>query len=269
MTVEGRALLFCDARDMFQQPAPPVNSRRRREPSGARPKNFVALCNRPRFRAYRVYGPGSICRSAVPGRSRMLTRRTALSGLAAIASASLLQATAARAGGDDHVAYSDAEWRARLTPEQYEILRKEGTERPFSSPLLHEERKGVFACAGCGLDLFSSSTKFDSGTGWPSFWAPLDNAVDDPRGQVLGHDPHSRDLPSMRRPSRPRVRRRTEADRPALLHERRGADLQAGDRLRRPRVYLWLRISPCNRTPARTKLIGEGRSSRKCDDTTA
>jgi peptide-methionine (R)-S-oxide reductase len=108
----------------------------------------------------------------------MLTRRTALSGLAAVASASLLQATAARAGGDDHVAYSDAEWRARLTPEQYEILRKEGTERPFSSPLLHEERKGVFACAGCGLDLFSSSTKFDSGTGWPSFWAPLDNAVE-------------------------------------------------------------------------------------------
>lgn len=108
----------------------------------------------------------------------MLTRRTALSGLAAIASASLLQATAARAGGDDHVAYSDAEWRARLTPEQYEILRKEGTERPFTSPLLHEERKGVFACAGCGLDLFSSSTKFDSGTGWPSFWAPLDKAVD-------------------------------------------------------------------------------------------
>jgi len=108
----------------------------------------------------------------------MLTRRTALSGLAAIASASLLQATAARAGGDDHVAYSDAEWRAKLTPEQYQILRKEGTERPFSSPLLHEERKGVFACAGCGLDLFSSSTKFDSGTGWPSFWAPLDKAVD-------------------------------------------------------------------------------------------
>ena len=108
----------------------------------------------------------------------MLTRRTALSGLAAIASASLLQATAARAGGDDHVAYSDAEWRAKLTPGQYQILRKEGTERPFSSPLLHEERKGVFACAGCGLDLFSSSTKFDSGTGWPSFWAPLDKAVD-------------------------------------------------------------------------------------------
>ena len=64
-----------------------------------------------------------------------------------------------------------------LTPDQYEILRKDGTEPPFTSPLLHEKRKGVFACAGCDLDLFSSSTKFDSGTGWPSFWAPLDNAV--------------------------------------------------------------------------------------------
>ena len=108
----------------------------------------------------------------------MLTRRTALKGLTAIASASLLQATGARAAGDDHIAYSDAEWRAKLSPEQYQILRKEGTEAPFTSPLLHEERKGVFACAGCGLDLFSSSTKFDSGTGWPSFWAPIDKAVD-------------------------------------------------------------------------------------------
>jgi peptide-methionine (R)-S-oxide reductase len=107
----------------------------------------------------------------------MLTRRTALSALAAIASANLLQFASARAAEEDHVVYSDAEWRAKLTPEQYEILRQEGTERPFTSPLLHEERKGVFACAGCSLDLFSSSTKFDSGTGWPSFWAPLDNAV--------------------------------------------------------------------------------------------
>jgi peptide-methionine (R)-S-oxide reductase len=107
----------------------------------------------------------------------MLTRRMALSGLAAIVSANLLQFKGARAAEEDHVAYSDAEWRSKLTADQYAILRKEGTERPFTSPLLHEERKGVFACAGCGLDLFSSSTKFDSGTGWPSFWAPLDNAV--------------------------------------------------------------------------------------------
>ena len=107
----------------------------------------------------------------------MLTRRTALSGLAAIASANLLQTLGARAAGEDHVVHTDAEWRASLTANQYAILREDGTERPFTSPLLHEKRKGVFACAGCGNDLFSSATKFDSGTGWPSFWAPLDNAV--------------------------------------------------------------------------------------------
>jgi peptide-methionine (R)-S-oxide reductase len=107
----------------------------------------------------------------------MLTRRTALSGLTAIASASLLQGQSARAAEEDHIVRTDAEWRSMLTADQYVILRKEGTERPFTSSLLHEGRKGVFACAGCGLDLFSSSTKFDSGTGWPSFWAPLDNAV--------------------------------------------------------------------------------------------
>ena len=90
--------------------------------------------------------------------------------------------------------------------QQYAILRKEGTEPPFTSPLLHEERKGVFACAGCGLDLFSSSTKFDSGTGWPSFWAPLDNAVNTHDDRSFGMVRTRRDLPAMRRPSRPRLR---------------------------------------------------------------
>ena len=107
----------------------------------------------------------------------MLTRRMALGGLAAVASVSLPQIRAARSAGDDHVVHSDADWRKILTPEQYVVLREEGTERPFTSPLLHEKRKGIFACAGCANDLFSSTTKFDSGTGWPSFWAPLDNAV--------------------------------------------------------------------------------------------
>jgi len=107
----------------------------------------------------------------------MLTRRMVAGGLAAIASASVLQMIGARAAEDGQVVLSDAEWRAKLTADQYSVLRKEGTERPFTSPLLHEERKGIFACAGCDLDLFSSDTKFDSGTGWPSFWAPLDNAV--------------------------------------------------------------------------------------------
>src|SRR5262249_31572718 len=72
---------------------------------------------------------------------------------------------------------SDGEWRQRLTNQQYIVLRKAGTERPFTSPLLNEHRKGVFGCAGCDQDLFSSETKFESGTGWPSFWAPLQNAV--------------------------------------------------------------------------------------------
>jgi peptide-methionine (R)-S-oxide reductase len=108
----------------------------------------------------------------------MLTRRTALSGLAAIASTNLLAFRGARAQ-EAHIVRTDADWRSTLTPDQYAVLRKEGTERPFTSPLLHEERKGVFACAGCNLDVFSSSTKFDSGTGWPSFWAPLDKAVDE------------------------------------------------------------------------------------------
>ncbi len=65
-----------------------------------------------------------------------------------------------------------------------EMLRKHGTERPGSSPLLKEKRKGIFACAGCDLPLFSSDTKFESGTGWPSFWKPLDNAIGDDRGHV-------------------------------------------------------------------------------------
>ena len=125
----------------------------------------------------------------------MLTRRTALSGLAAIASASFLETRAARAAQEAHVVRTDADWRSTLTPDQYAVLRKEGTERPFTSALLHEERKGVFACAGCSSDLFSSSTKFDSGTGWPSFWAPLDNAVGQPPGQIVGHDPRRRIVP--------------------------------------------------------------------------
>lgn len=75
------------------------------------------------------------------------------------------------------VTHSDSEWRSRLSAGQYEILRQEGTERAYSSALNNEHRDGTFACAGCQLPLFSSATKFDSHTGWPSFWAPLDKAV--------------------------------------------------------------------------------------------
>ncbi len=75
------------------------------------------------------------------------------------------------------VTLSDDAWRQKLSPAQYAVLRNAATERPFSSPLNDEHRNGIFACAGCQLDLFSSKTKFDSGTGWPSFWAPLEHAV--------------------------------------------------------------------------------------------
>ena len=72
---------------------------------------------------------------------------------------------------------SDEEWRRALTTDQYEVLRQQATERPFTSPLNHETRLGTFQCAACGRSLFDSATKFESGTGWPSFWRPLDRAV--------------------------------------------------------------------------------------------
>lgn len=83
---------------------------------------------------------------------------------------------------------SDANWRKLLTPAQYDVLRQAGTERPFTSPLLHEMRAGVFACAGCDLPDFSSKTKFDSGTGWPSFWAPIEGAVKESDDGSFGMD---------------------------------------------------------------------------------
>ncbi len=75
------------------------------------------------------------------------------------------------------VRHTEAEWRAQLTPAQFSVLRKHATERAGSSPLNQEKRPGTFRCAGCGKALFAAGTKFDSGTGWPSFFAPLDGAV--------------------------------------------------------------------------------------------
>jgi peptide-methionine (R)-S-oxide reductase len=75
------------------------------------------------------------------------------------------------------VTKSEAEWRAQLTPEQYRVLRDHGTERAGTSPLDKQYGPGTYRCAGCGLPLFGAEAKFDSGTGWPSFWAPLPDAV--------------------------------------------------------------------------------------------
>jgi len=82
---------------------------------------------------------------------------------------------------------SDDEWRRTLSKDSYWVLRHADTERPFTGELLHEERKGIFRCAGCDLALFSSATKFDSGTGWPSFWKPIapENVVQTPDGSLM------------------------------------------------------------------------------------
>jgi peptide-methionine (R)-S-oxide reductase len=84
---------------------------------------------------------------------------------------------AADAGTPFEIDKPDAEWRKQLTPAQYSVLRGHGTERPGSSPLNREKRKGTFVCAACALPLFSSDTKYESGTGWPSFWQPLPDAI--------------------------------------------------------------------------------------------
>lgn len=75
----------------------------------------------------------------------------------------------------EQVVKSEEEWRAELPPERYEVLRNKGTERPFTGKLLHNKDTGMYVCAGCGAPLFSSDTKFDSGSGWPSFWEPADD----------------------------------------------------------------------------------------------
>jgi len=84
------------------------------------------------------------------------------------------------------VMHSDAEWRSRLSPAAYDVLRRQGTEVPFSSKLDFETRAGTYTCAGCGLALFSSDTKYDSHTGWPSFWQPLPHAVVESKDTSLG-----------------------------------------------------------------------------------
>jgi peptide-methionine (R)-S-oxide reductase len=106
--------------------------------------------------------------------------RRLVAPLGALATVPLLAAPQARAAsraGDPAWQLSEAEWKRRLTPEAFAVLRREGTERPFSSALNHEKRTGTFLCAGCRLPLFSSQSKYDSGTGWPSFSQPLAKAV--------------------------------------------------------------------------------------------
>ena len=109
-------------------------------------------------------------------RRNLLLGGTALAGLAAFAYFRPMAAARA-AEGDFPYKLTEAQWRAKLSPEAYVVLREEGTERPFTSPLLDEHREGIFACAGCDQPLFKSETKFDSGTGWPSFYDFIPGAL--------------------------------------------------------------------------------------------
>jgi peptide-methionine (R)-S-oxide reductase len=118
-----------------------------------------------------------------------IDRRTILTG-GAIGALATLAGCSGRADatnrGNFPVRYTDAQWRERLTPDEFRILRGHGTERPYSSPLDDEDRRGTFTCAGCGNRLFSSATKFDSRTGWPSFYRPLDGAIGTSVDTTLG-----------------------------------------------------------------------------------
>ncbi len=115
-------------------------------------------------------------------------RRSALAWLGAGIALPILAACGGEAQAKSfRVSYSDAEWKRRLTPAQYRVLRQEDTERPFSSPLDKEKRKGTFVCAGCDNELFSSETKFDSRTGWPSFYRPLPGAVGSKTDYKIGY----------------------------------------------------------------------------------
>jgi peptide-methionine (R)-S-oxide reductase len=112
----------------------------------------------------------------------MMSRRNILLRLGAMSGMlgglrGLFSTTPAEAAGAYEVMHTDAEWQKLLKPDQYRVLRKAGTETPYTSPLNNEKRAGVFSCAGCALPLFSSATKFESGTGWPSFWQAMDKAV--------------------------------------------------------------------------------------------
>lgn len=109
----------------------------------------------------------------------MLTRRSILTitGTGIVALTFGCSSPESQAAQGFEFTLSDAEWRKRLSPAQYRVLRQAATERAFTSPLDKEKRAGIFACAGCGLPLYSSRTKYDSGTGWPSFYAPLKDAI--------------------------------------------------------------------------------------------
>ena len=124
-------------------------------------------------------------------RRSLLLGGTALAGLAALPYVTTFLGNAVAGEGEPvpgtfEVTHTDDEWRKILGDDAFNIMRRQGTEYPGTSPLLNEHRAGIFACAGCDLPLFSSETKYESGTGWPSFWKPLDNAIGETKDTTFG-----------------------------------------------------------------------------------
>ena len=163
-----------------------------------------------------------------------MNRRLFLSrSAAALAAGTALEGFAATpAATADKVVKTPEEWRKTLTAQQFQVLREEGTERAFSSPLDKEKRKGTFVCAGCELALFKSDTKYDSGTGWPSFWAPIPGAVATKVDYKLIYPRTEYHCRRCERASGTRLCRRPAADRPALLQQRYRAEIHSGVALR-------------------------------------
>lgn len=117
-----------------------------------------------------------------------LNRRSFLTSSAIATAGIATMAVAAPKGGKYELTLSEAEWKKRLTPAQFRTLRQEATDTPFQSPYLNEHRAGIFSCAGCGLPVFSSKAKFDSGTGWPSFFQHLPGAIHTETDTALGFE---------------------------------------------------------------------------------
>ena len=113
--------------------------------------------------------------------------RFAIASIGTLALGKVMRFESAQAAATaiEKITRSNEEWKKMLTEEQYHVLREEGTERAFSSPLNQEKREGKFVCAGCGLDLFASQTKFDSGTGWPSFYKAIEGHIQTRRDTTL------------------------------------------------------------------------------------
>ena len=128
----------------------------------------------------------------------------------------------------EKVELTESEWREKLTPEQFDVLRRQGTERAFTGEYWNVKDDGVYRCAGCGAELFDSSAKFDSGTGWPSFTEPMiADAVETHEDRTLRHAADRGDVQALRRAPRPRLPRRPRPGRSALVHQLGVADARA------------------------------------------